>query len=109
MSDEDSEDSVDDDRDGGWDDYGAQDVNDVVNSAAMQMQNAPDLECDIKADRVVPKPLPQVTPGIGKRIRSIDGECSARNTLNPFSWALKCNLVNLVSNVFRVIFVASFY
>lgn len=69
MSDEDSEDSVDDDRDGGWDDYGAQDVNDVVNSAAMQMQNAPDLECDIKADRVVPKPLPQVTPGIGKLIR----------------------------------------
>ena len=63
MSDEDSEDSV-DDGDGGWDDYGAQDVNDVVNSAAMQMQNAPDLECDIKADRVVPKPLPQVTPGI---------------------------------------------
>ncbi len=70
-SDEDSEDSIDDDQNGGWGDYGAQDVNDVVNSAAMQMQNTPDLECDIKADRVMPKPLPQVTQGKKKHSTKI--------------------------------------
>ncbi len=46
MSDDDSDDSVDEDRTSGWGDYdGAQD--DASNS--MQAQNAPDLECDIKA------------------------------------------------------------
>ena len=47
MSDDDSDDSAEEDRVSGWDDYdGPQDGGD-----SMQAQNAPDLECDIKAGK----------------------------------------------------------